>query len=181
MDIISVYHVVTERPMFVGQTIIFNDLHRNSVYNRVSVFQKIKQGQDIQSDLANLIKADMDKWGKVAYREMALEKVRKEEFPQYPSRMACLYTSNTLEEAQKWANFFHEAGRDVYSIVLLEVSGRAFTADACNCFDGVANEAENLPKARQYWKMNIKNERPVLETLVDGEIVVKEIVADYRK
>ena len=41
----------------------------------------------------------------VALRELALEKVRKEKYPQYPSRMAALYVSKTYEEAERWADY----------------------------------------------------------------------------
>lgn len=37
--------------------------------------------------------------GTVALRELALEEVRKEKYPQYSSRMGCLYVSKTFEEA----------------------------------------------------------------------------------
>lgn len=44
----------------------------------------------------------------------------------------------------------------LYSIVKLSVNGIVFSGDACNCFDGVKDEIENLPKARSYWE-NKKN------------------------
>lgn len=103
------YHVVTEKPMDIGQKIIFDKSHHNGVYNRVTTFMKITRGEDVQGGLANLIRADMAKWAKVAYRELAIEKVRREEFPHYPSRLACLYTSRNLEEAKNWADFFKKS------------------------------------------------------------------------
>lgn len=171
-----VYHVVTERPMNVGQKIIFDNYHHNGVYNRVTTFMKITKGEDVQGSLANLIKADMAKWAKVAYREIAMEKVRSEEFPYYPSRLACLYTSRNLEEARSWAKFFTKIGRKVYSIVELKVNGNIFDGDACKCFDGTQDEEENCVLARRYWMNDIANENPVIETLVDGEIIVNKII-----
>lgn len=179
MSIVNVYHVVTEKPMQIGQKIIFDGNHHNGVYHRVMTCKKIIDGENVEGDMADLIKSDLDKWAKVAYRELALEKVREEEFSQYPSRMACLYTSQTLAKAQDWAKFFKEIGRDVYSIVRLRVNGRLFSGDACNCFDGVADEITNIQKARHYWNMDVKNERPVIETIVDGEIIVEEIIENY--
>ena len=95
-----VYHVVTERPMELGQKLIFDQQHHNGVYHRVTAFKALLCGEPVEEKLVRLLQADMDKWSKVAYREMALEKIRKEYFPTYPSRMACLYTSRTLQEAQ---------------------------------------------------------------------------------
>ena len=174
-----IYHVVTERPMTLHQKIIFDEDHHNGVYHRVTTFMRIRNGDDAQGELADFIRSDMQRWKKVALRERALEKVRMELFPRYPSRMACLYTSRTLEEAEKWAKFFQELKRNVYSIVKLSVSGRIFDGDACNCFDGTDDEVENREKALRYWYNDVINEKPVIETLVDGEIVVEEIVRAF--
>lgn len=176
-----VYHVVTERPMRLGQLIRFDGNHHNGVYNRVKTFFNILNDSSFHNELSDFIKSDMDTWSKVAHREAALEKVRQEKFKNYPSRMACLYTSRNLKEAESWAEFFKEAGRTVYSIVKLQVNGNVFDADACNCFDGTENEAENIEKALHYWNGDIQNEKPVIETLVDGEITVVEIVKEFIK
>ena len=105
-----------------------------------------------------------------------MERVRQEQFPKHPSRLRCLYTSRTLAEAQSWAGFFGRIGRSVYGIALLEVRGRLFDGDACNCFDGTDDEADNLEKALHYWKKDVQNPKPVIETLADGEIIVREIL-----
>lgn len=180
MEAIYVYHVVTEKPMMLGQKILFDENNYNGVYNRVMTFKRIVDGEDVRGPLGDFIKSDLDKWGKVAYRELALEKVRSEGYYNYPSRLACLYTSRTLEEAKKWAEFFKNVGRNVYSIVKLKVQGNVFDGDACNCFDGTKFEEDNIEKALHYWKMDIKNENPVIETLVDGEIIVDEIIIDFQ-
>lgn len=176
---ISLYHVVTERPMYVGQTILLGGEQYNGVHRRVAAFQDMLAGKELEGELAALLGADPVKWGKVAYRELALEQVRVAEYPQYPSRMACLYTAQTIEEAQEWAKFFKEIGRVVYSIVRLEVRGSIFYGDACNCFDGVEDMEENMEKARQYWQNSVQNERPVAEVLADGELFVAELVEQY--
>ena len=85
-----VYHVVTERPMRLGQVITLGGNYHNGVYNRVTTFFNMINDSDFQNDISDFIKSDMDNWAKVAYREAALEKVRLEGFKNYPSRMACL-------------------------------------------------------------------------------------------
>jgi hypothetical protein len=174
-----VYHVVTERPMSLGQIIIFDEEHYNGVYSRVMTCKKIIDGEKIDGDLAEYIQSDLNKWAKVTFRELALEKVRSEEYPNFPSRMACLYTSRAFDEAEKWSEFFQRIGRKVYSIVKLRVDGNIFDGDACNCFDGTEIEAENIEKARHYWEMDILNEKPIIETLVNGSIYVDEIIVNY--
>lgn len=175
-----VYHVVTERPMHLGQVIIFDDHHHNGVYERIMTCKRILDGENIYNDLVQMMRSDLSRWSATTYRELSLEKIRQEEFNNYPSRLACLYTSQQLHEAEDWANFFIEIGRDVYSIVKLKVKGRCFSGDACNVFDGTECMEENIENARHYWRNDVKNDRPVIETLVDGHIEVAEIIKNYK-
>ena len=64
-------------------------------------------------------------------------------------------------------------------VARLTVSGRVFTGDACNCFDGSGDAAADDELASRYWRVE-RTERPVFETLIDGEIVVSEIVESYK-
>jgi len=105
-----------------------------------------------------------------------LEQVRVEKYPNYPSRMACLYVSKTLEEAEKWLDYFVSLGRPTFQIVKLQVNGNMFYGDAENCFDGKLSEKENLILAEKYWKNEDFNESSIIEMLVDGDIEVVEIV-----
>lgn len=179
MSCIEVFHVVTERPMQPGQVILFDEQHHNGVYARVRAFERIESGETVNGPLYDMLRADMDRWGKVARRELALERVRVAEFPGCPSRMSCLYTSRELADARGWADFFRELGRDVYSLVRLSVRGRAFTGDACNCFDGTLDEVANTASARRYWRAEA-TDKSIYETIVDGEITVAEIIEQYR-
>mgnify|MGYP000810796244 FL=1 len=114
------------------------------------------------------------------YKRQALEKVRKEKYPQYPSRMAALYVSKTYEEAERWADYFARLGRPTYSVAKIEVNGRLYHGDAYKCFDGTVSEEENLRQAEIYW-LNGPNEdgrEPIVEVLVDGEIEVVEIMKE---
>ena len=108
----------------------------------------------------------------VAIRELALEEVREKEFPNLPSRISCLYISNTFEEARQWFNYFKSLGRNVYGIFKVKINGRMFVGDANNCFYPSADKKTNIKLARNYWlnKPNLKNEPPIFECLVDGTI-----------
>lgn len=171
------YHVVTERPMHLNQIIEFDENHHSGVYERIykekESVDKINSGYDIE------LTDDIEK----ALREFALEEVRKTEYPEYPSRLSCLYVSNTLEESEFWYNIFNDQGRPTFQIVKVEVDGRSFTGDAWNCFKGTKDKEENLRLARKYWENepNEKNETPIVETLVDGTIKVVEIIKENEK
>ena len=171
------YHVVTERPMYLGQVIIFDDNHHSGVYERINkekeLVDKLYSGENIE--LTNDLKK--------ALREYALEEIRIKEYPYYPSRLSCLYVSNTLNEAEFWYNIFIEQGRPTFQIVKVEVVGSYFTSDAWNCFEGTSDKNKNLKLARRYWNNedNLKGVKPIIEILVDGTIKVVEIIKENKK
>ncbi len=170
------YHVISDTPKHAGQHILLDDRHPNGVHR--SVYARF--------DDASLICRHPDKYDqaalsheiRVALRELALEKVRKEKYPQFPSRMASLYVSKTYEEAERWAEYFARIGRPTYGIAGVSASGRAYTGDASKCFDGTASEKENLRLAEIYWENgpNEDGRPPIPEILVDGDIEVLEIL-----
>lgn len=171
-----VYHVITDRAMYVGQHINFDEMHHSGVYSRVMALR------DTVTDVyahPEKYPAPLEHHLDVAIRELALEEVRKEYYPQYPSRMACLYVSRELEEARRWGEFFARIGRPTYAIAEMRISGRVFVGDACNCFDGTPDHADNIARAHHYWK-NLPNDegRPIYEMLVDGDIEVFRFVEE---
>lgn len=176
MEVLTAYHVVTDRPMQIGQHIIFDDRNHSGVYSRVMAL----------ADKANDVYYHPEKYPlplehhlDVALRELAMEEVRMEKYPQYPSRMACLYVSRELEEARRWGEFFARIGRPTYAVVELRITGRVFVGNACNCFDGTPDHEENLVSAEKYWQ-NAPNADGELiwEMLADGDIEVVRIVEE---
>lgn len=171
-----VYHVVTDRPMYVGQQIVFDEQHHSGVYYRV--YEKLGIVKDIYNNPSKYNTKALDHHTAVALRELALEEIRLKKYPAYPSRMSCLYVSETFEEAKKWSEFFIQIGRPTYHIVKLEVHGNHFVGNASRCFRGGPDKQENLRLAEQYWANTASdtNEKPIYEILVDGCIKVIEIV-----
>ena len=103
------YHVVTDRPMYVGQQIVFDETHHSGVYQRA--YDKIDIVNDICTNPSEYDAETLEHHTSVALRELALEEVRQKKYPQYPSRMSCLYVSKTFEEAENWGKFFAEIDR----------------------------------------------------------------------
>lgn len=89
------YHAVTEQPVHLGQHIIFDESHHNGVYKRVMDKKGIVN--DIYSHPEKYYGKELEYPVVVALRELALEETRQKKFPDYPSRMACIYVSFTLE------------------------------------------------------------------------------------
>ena len=178
------YHVITDRPVKAGQRMIFDGTHRSGVYRRV--YAKAGIVEDIYNNPGKYRAEALDYPTLVALRELALEEVRCESYPQYPSRLNCLYVSGTFEEAEEWGKYFAGLGRPTYSIVEVEAEGKCFVGDAAKCFDGRTDRRENLKLARRYWenKPSDAEKPPVVEILADGCItvvgIVKEINADRK-
>ncbi len=172
------YHVVTEKPMKLGQEIIFDENNHSGVYDRVYALKD--KVNDIYSNPNKYKNNELDHHTMVALRELALEEIRKDKYPMYPSRLACLYVTSTLSAAENWYKYFTSLRRKVYQIVKLSVDGNIFTGDACNCFDGTIDKNYNLEQANIYWKGmdNTKGMNPVHETIVDGKIKVIEIIKE---
>ena len=170
------YHVVTDKPMKLGQVIIFDKNHHSGVYNRV--YELKDKVDDIYLNPDKYDENEFDHHLKVALRELALEEVRIKKYPNYPSRLSSLYVSKTLEEAEKWYKLFIELGRPTYSIVKVEVDGNEFIGDAQNCFDGTKDKNKNMELAEYYWKNegNFKGKDPIIEIIVDGKIKVIDII-----
>ena len=172
------YHVVTDRPLKVGQQLVFDETHHNGVYQRV--YEKLNIVKEIYGNPANYNAETLEHHTSVAMRELALEEVRKKKYPTYPSRMSCLYVSRTFEEADNWGKYFAQIGRPTYSIVKLEIEGNCFYGDATKCFDAQLDEQENMRLAEIYWKneSNDADNPPIVEMLVDGHIKVVERIKE---
>lgn len=172
------YHVISDIPKYVGQHIVLDKDHPNGVHKRV--YEKMDVVKDIYDNPEKYEGKELSHDVDVALRELALEKVRKEKYPNCPSRMASLYVSKTYEEAERWGEYFARVGRPTYGISKIKVNGNCYIGDAYKCFDGTISEDENLRMAEIYW-LNGPNEDgrdSIVEILVDGDIEVIEIVKE---
>lgn len=172
------YHVVTDRPMHLGQQILFDETHHSGVFRRV--MEKADLVAHIYTQPEEYTDKPLEHHTAVALRELALEEVRKEKYPANPSRLSCLYVSKTIAEAEKWFAFFTELGRPTYQIVKLQVKGNVFAGDANKCFAGCPDKNTNLLLAEHYWENPTEQDQddPVVEILVDGNIEVMEILKE---
>ncbi len=113
-----------------------------------------------------------------AIREVVVEMVRLDLYPEYPSRLSCLYAAKSYEDALKWKELFDSYNRKVLQIVKLRVIGNSFEGDGklLPKEDGLPF-TQKIEQAREYWKGNVKNELP--ELLINGKIEVIEIINDF--
>ena len=172
------YHVISDIPKKAGEHFVLDSEHPNGVHKRV--YEQLAVVEDIYSNPEKYKDTELSHSVDVALRELALEKVRKEKYPNYPSRMAAIYVSKTFKEAEQWGDYFAKLGRPTYGIAKIRVNGNVYEGDAYKCFDGCIDEAENIRMAEIYW-LNGPNEdgrEPIIEILADGDIEVIEIVKE---
>ena len=172
------YHVISDIPKKEGEHILLDEDHPNGVHKRV--YEQMETVEDIYRNPDKYKDTELSHVVDVALRELALEKVRKEKYPQYPSRMASLYVSKSFEEAERWGEYFAKLGRPTYGIAKIRVFGNCFEGDAYKCFDGCISEEENLALAEIYWQngANEDGHYPIVEILADGDIEILEIVKE---
>ncbi|MGN5653179.1 DUF2441 domain-containing protein [Bacillus sp. Brlt_9] len=188
-----VYHIVTRKKMKIGQSIQFNKNQTNTLFH---FFFKRKHlnssGEDsiqilkehytneelhIKNENATVVMNYMDQTIR-AIRETIVEMVRLQEYPDYPSRLSCLYAAKSYEDALKWKALFDSYNREVLQIVKLRVIGSSFEGDG-NLLpkEDAIPFSQKMEQAREYWKGNVNNELP--ELLINGEIEVVEIIDDF--
>ena len=175
------YHVVTERPMELGQIIVFDENNQSGVYKRVNALKE--KVEDIYKNPEKYKDTALGHHTKVALRELALEEIRKAYYPEYPSRLEALYVTDTPDEAKNWYYYFKDLGREVFGIVKVKTNGQVFTGNANKCFEGTIDREKNLELAKEYWKGVEDNSMydPVLETIITGPIEVIEIVKERKE
>ncbi|QUG41654.1 DUF2441 domain-containing protein [Psychrobacillus sp. INOP01] len=188
-----VYHIVTRKKMSLGQIISFDKNQRNTLYSFFLESEQLNsKGEDFfrilhehySNDGLYLNKENADVAIKYAdqtiraIREVIVEMVRLQEYPEYPSIMSCLYATKNYENALKWKELFESYNRKVLQIVKLRVIGNSFEGDG-NLLpkeDGVPF-SKKIEQAREYWNCNGKHELP--ELLIDGKIEVVENIVDF--
>ncbi|MBJ7959338.1 MULTISPECIES: DUF2441 domain-containing protein [Bacillus] len=187
------YHIVTRKIMSIGQIIHFDKNQTNTLYHfffereqlnsndedSIQILKRhyINEELHINNENAKVVLNYIDQTIR-AVRETIVEMVRLQEFPEYPSRLSCLYAAKSYEDALKWKALFDSYNRDVLQIVKLRVIGSSFEGDGILLpkEDGIPF-AQKMEQAREYWKGNVRNELP--ELLINGRIEVVEIIDDF--
>ncbi|PEI76217.1 hypothetical protein CN572_00675 [Bacillus wiedmannii] len=189
------YHIVTRRKMNIGQIIHFNKNQHNTLYHFFFEKEQLNaSGEDgikiinnhykneelhIKNENAKVVMSYIDQTIRTV-RETIVEMVRLQEFPEYPSRLSCLYAAKSYEDVLKWKALFDSYNREVLQIVKLRVIGHCFEGDG-NLLpkeDGIPF-SQKIEQAREYWKGTVNNELP--ELLINGKIEVVEITDDFSK
>lgn len=191
------YQVATDRNYKVGDILEFNKDIPNGQFNRVfntdfklnnirpsdemyavakRKLKKFKSKNDIYS-IAHILECY-----DVVIKEIALEEVRKELFPNLPSRLHCMYLSISKEIALKnvksMANSKEKNGKH-FQAVAVKLNGTIFKAGKVYVSREGESYAYYKEKAKAYWKQRGLKDEDVKEVLFEGTAEIVEILDEY--
>ena len=113
-------------------------------------------------------------------RELAVEKVRHEKFPNYPSRFACMFLSDSREEVLKNIKTFYKKGYGTcFQAVAVKLNGKLFTVKEFPMPRGGYSYGEYLNLAEKYWSQNENSQETTKEILFEGEAEIVEILDEF--
>lgn len=108
-------------------------------------------------------------------RELVLENIRLKEFPNYPSRLECLYCVETYEDAIKWIAPLKRMDKlnPPLQIVKLKAKGKLFKGDGNLMLRNTLSINSKIDMARKYWNAETNSNNK--ELLFVGDVEVVEI------
>lgn len=109
-------------------------------------------------------------------RELIFEEIRKELFPDKPSRLKCLFLSKTLDENSEWESIFKRINRKPLQLLKLEVEGNIFEGDSSLILRQNNSIDDKVNQAKEYWSCTSAK---IPEYLFTGKAKVIEIVKEY--
>ena len=193
------YQVATDRNYKVGDILLFNKDVPNGQHNRVFNSDFRLNGARPSDEMYSVAKRRLKKFKSkddiyslahifesydVAIKEIALEEVRKEKFPDLPSRLHCMYLSTSkeiaLENAKSMANNREKNGR-IFQVVAVKLNGAIFKAGKVYVNREGKSYAYYKEKANAYWKQKGLKDVEVKEILFEGEAEIVEIIKEYIK
>lgn len=136
----------------------------------IAYLKNLPRGRTYSSDYVAAVTAFASNFQLYA-RELLWELVRVQEFSDAPSRLKCLWFTETLEHAHEWTDLSEEV-----QIVEVHATGVAHTAESGWLpIDSMPLE-EQFARARAYWRGDRTGESFV-EVVFCGDAVVKAIHA----
>lgn len=180
------YHANSGEKLSIGDVLIYNEDKHNKMYgevynseykindidaNELLINKKKNKDNNLTIEEFEMVLNTINNYAFVM-RELALEEVRKEKYPSYPSRLNCLYVTKTKEDAINWSNILKRNKKECKQILTLECTGDLFIGDGNLMKRQNISYQKHLENAEKYWNSKIK-ETP--EYLFYGEAKVIDI------
>lgn len=164
------YHVVSGRTWQKGEHIFFDS--QNGIHDAVYNFGRLKK-------VSGLFKSDkiIDEYDFIV-RELAAEEVRKNEYPDCPSRLKCIYICDKADDADAYARRLKKHKKTPTQLVkLLLRNGKLLCVDPNVIRKARLSYNEYKDKAREFFKGAPTDKFHVF--MFEGEVEIAEIVKTY--
>ena len=163
------YHANSGEIVKGGDTLVFNSKTHNKMYhevyksefkidkidaNELLIEKKRNHNKNLSIEELELILNTVNNDAFIM-RELALEEVRKEKYPNYPSRLNCLYVTKTKEDAINWSNILKRNNKECKQILTLELTGELFIGDGDLIKRQNKSYQKHIETAEKYWKSEI--------------------------
>jgi hypothetical protein len=183
------YHVNSYKELNIGDVLVFDNNTHNQMYetvynssyklndmdaNELLLTKKRNKDKDLSYEEFDLVLSTVNNDAYVM-RELALESIRKEYYPEYPSRLNCLYLTDKLEDAIKWVDILKRNKKNAVQILILKVSGNIFEGDGSLMKRLNLSYNEHLENAKMYWSNATDNKDEILFTGTATVIDIKDI------
>lgn len=180
------YHANSGNILSIGDILIFNKDTTNKMYEEVynkefkldnndanELICNKKRNKDylLTDDELNLLLNTVNNDAFIM-RELALEEIRKNNYPAYPSRLRCLYVTKDKEEAKEWCTILKRNKKECKQVLTLELTGEIFIGDGNLMKRQNISYQKHLENAKDYWSHKT-NDSP--EYLFYGEAKVIDI------
>jgi hypothetical protein len=183
------YHVNSYKKLNIGDVLVFDNNTHNQMYetvynssyklndmdaNELLLTKKRNKNKDLSYEEFDLVLSTVNNDAYVM-RELALESIRKEYYPEYPSRLNCLYLTDKLEDAINWVDILKRNKKNAVQILTLKVSGNIFEGDGSLMKRLNLSYNEHLENAKMYWSNATDNKDEILFTGTATVIDIKDI------
>lgn len=187
------YQVSTDRHYKVGDILTFGETYngqgkrineskfnngKNAYYNLGYNYlnnKNIFKNKKIVLEMSNsLSESDF------VIRELAVEEVRKEFFPEYPSRLKCMFLSDKKEVVLKNLTSMYKKGFGThFQAIAVKLNGKIFYAKSVGLKRNGLSYGEYKEIAREYWSQDQDCGDEVKEILFEGRAEIIEIFEEY--
>lgn len=188
------YQVATDRNYKVGDKYTFGEADNGQAYHIYNTVYQDENHKPLHVVGFNNLKKSIFKNKKLlidlsqaiskydfALRELALEDVRREQFPQLPSRMKCMFLTDDKKECLDNLPKFAKVGYgSFYQAVAVKASGTVFYARDFVVARAGLSINQYKEQAVKYWSQDQNSTTKAKEILFVGEAEIVEILKEEK-
>ena len=113
-------------------------------------------------------------------RELAVEEVRKTKYPNLPSRLRCMFLSDTKQVVLDNLKTFHLKGVGKhFQAVAVKLTGELFYAKSIALPRNGLSYGEYIEIADKYWSQDQNSTESIKEILFEGKAEIIDILDEY--